>query len=197
MLQAAEPTDFRQFDQEAASLSDYNANRYRGDQGLYVQFYQRPDKDMEASQEAGRAIYKTVEYVRISVPGDKTTVIDRPVRIIEDEPSRFPKQYEAFKRGAADEVIGTPLEAMPSLTPSTIEEYKYLKIRTVEALANVPDVLTNQVRGLAEHKLAADRFLAVLESGKDEARDERIAAMEAENKLLRERMDELLAKGKK
>ena len=196
MLQATEPTDFRQFDQEAASRSDYDANRYRGDEALYVQFYQRPDKDMEASQAAGRAIYKTAEYVRISVPGDKTTVIDRPIRVIEDEPARFPKQYDAFKRGAEAEVTGTPLEAMPSLSLAIIEEYKFLKIRTVEALAGVPDALTNQVRSMVEHKQAAQKFLAALEAGKDEKRDETMKSLEAENKLIRAQLDELLAKGK-
>lgn len=196
MLQAIEPTDFQQFDKEAASLSNYDENRFRGDNALYVQFYQRADKDMEASNAEGRAIYKTVEYVRIQVPGDKTMTIDRPIRVIEDEPARFPKQYEAFKRGAEAEIVGTPLEAMPGLSVAEIEELKFLKIRTVEALAGVPDALTTQVRGLDGKKEAAKRFIVALEAGKDGKRDELLASLEAENKLVRAQLDELLAKGK-
>ena len=46
------------------------------DNSLHVEFYK--------SQEEG---YKDVPFVRIHIPGDKTTVIDQPVR--EDHKERF------------------------------------------------------------------------------------------------------------
>lgn len=187
-LQNATPTNFDALDQQLAQASSYDANRYSKDDALYVQFYTRPLLDQEASQAAGRAIYKDTEFVKIMVPGDKTTMIDRPIKIIEDESQRFPRQYAAFKAGAEEQVIGTPIGLLPGISPSQIEEYRYLGLRTVEQLASAKDDVVLKVMGMQDARERAKRLLAVLEgkaeAAADAARDDRIAKLEEQNRAL-------------
>lgn len=191
-IQNAIPTDFSALDAQLAQASNYDANRYAKDDALFVQFYLRPLLDEEASKAAGRAIYKDTEFVKIMVPGDKTTMIDRPVRIIEDETARFPRQYAAFRAGSEEQIIGTPIGLLPGITPSQVEEYRYLGLRTVEQLANAKDDVVLKIMGLPEVRERAKKLLAVLEgkaeAEKEAARDDRIARLEAQNKALMEQL---------
>lgn len=190
-LQNAVPTDFNVLDAQLAQQSSYDANRHSQDGALLVQFYMRPLLDEEASKAAGRAIYRDTEFVRIMSPGDKTSIIDRPVRIIEDETVRFAKQYEMFKRGAKEQVSGTPIGLLPGISESQVEEYKYLGLRTVEQLAAAPDSTVLRVMGMLEMKQRAQRMLDALEGRKDTERDDRISNLEAQNKALMEQLEKL------
>jgi len=196
-LQNATPTDFNNLDAQLAAQSDYNANRYAQDGALLVQFYMRPLLDKDASEAAGRAIYRDTEFVRIMSPGDKTTIIDRPTRIVEDEPARFSKQYEMFKRGAQEQTSGTPIGLLPGISESQVEEYKYLGLRTVEQLAAAPDSVVLRVMGMVDAKQRAQRMLNAFEGRKDSERDDRLAALEAQNKALTEQLQALAEKAAK
>ena len=68
------------------------------DSQLYVEFY-TSEKDP----------YKGKPFIKIVVPGDKTTVIDQPVR--DDHKERFPRQWLHFQMQSGDgPVIGTLLQ---------------------------------------------------------------------------------------
>lgn len=104
------------------------------DSQLYVEFYLRDD-----------AQYRGQTFVRIQAPGDKTNVVDQPLR--EDHKARFPRQYLHFQiqqnEGAAS-AIGTPLtdwyKAAPEdINRDTIAELNILKFVTVEQLALASD----------------------------------------------------------
>lgn len=196
-IQNSTPTDFNALDAALNQQSSFDSNRFAQDNALLVQFYTRPLRDEEASKEAGRAIYRDTEFVKIIAPGDKTSVIDRPVKVIEDETIRFAKQYEAFKRGATEQVSGTPIGLMPGISESQVEEYKHLGIRTIEHLAAAPDSVTLRVMGMVELKQRAQKMLAVLE-GKAEAerdaeRDERLSKLEQQNRELMEQLNRVTA----
>lgn len=194
VIQNAVPTDFNQLDAQLAQQSNYDANRYAQDGALLVQFYMRPLLDQEASEAAGRAIYRDTEFIRIINPGDKTTVIDRPTRVVEDEQLRFPKQYEMFKRGAAEQVTGTPIGLLPGISEAQVEEYKYLGLRTVEQLAVAPDSTVLRVMGMVDMKQRAQRMLDALEGRKDAQRDDRLSTLEAQNRALTEQLAALAEK---
>lgn len=191
-IQNATPTDFAALDAQLAQASSYDANRYSKDDSLFVQFYMRPLLDEEESKKLGRAIYKDTEFVKIMVPGDKSTMIDRPIRIIEDEAARFPRQYAAFKAGHEDQVVGTPIALMPGLSPAQVEEYKFLGLRTIEQLANAKDDVTLRVMGLVEVREKAKKMLLLLEgkadAERDAVREERISRLEAQNQALMEQL---------
>ena len=75
---------------------------YGTDKGLYVEFTDEPKLQEFASESAGRPIYKQVPYIKIMIPGDKTKVIKREVKMKSDSVSpsdleRFPNQWAAFK----------------------------------------------------------------------------------------------------
>ena len=78
--------------------------------GLHVEFYIESKHMPFLSEQAGRPVHQDTEYVRIMIPGDKTNIIDQPVR--EDHKKRFPRQFLYFQMKNAPDApaIGTALE---------------------------------------------------------------------------------------
>ncbi len=136
------------------------SKQHAGDETLFVVFYMGIIKNESRSTEEGRAIFDDVECVRIIVPGDKNSVIDRPAQVSDKQ--RFLRQYELFKKGVAeeDQVSGTRLTDWPFLSRAQCEELRYLGIKTVEQLASVRDDITTKVPGLVSLKQNAGVWLA-------------------------------------
>ena len=138
-------------------VSDF-ADRNAGDKSVYVKFYTRPKENEAKSTEAGRPIYDDVDYVEIRTPGNSTNVVQRPVTDMDKK--RFPQQYAMFKAGDAEQISGTPLAEAPWITRSQVEELAYLRIRTMEQLANVGDDVCTRVPGMFKLKQRAQQMLA-------------------------------------
>ena len=134
-------------------------SRYAHDNRLYVEFYRKPVQHEAKSREAGRAIYDEVDFVRIHTPGDKSTVIDRPVTAMDAD--RFADRYAKWKAGQEEAVSGTPLTAMPGMTPGKVEEYRFFKITTIEQLAEAADNLGQKFMGFQGDKARAKAFMEV------------------------------------
>lgn len=102
------------------------------DAQLHVRFYLN-DKEP----------YKEQPFVEIIVPGDKTTIIDCPVR--DDHKERFPRQWLHFQmQNNQAEVIGTPLEQWNKDKPEELNEMQLaelhiFKFQTVEQVALASD----------------------------------------------------------
>ena len=102
------------------------------DSHLHVEFYYYPDPP-----------YKGDPFLRIQVPGDKTTVIEKPVA--EHDKERFPRQWLYFQMQNSDaQVIGTPIADWSRDCPDEIntlrkEELQILKFLTVEQVATASD----------------------------------------------------------
>jgi uncharacterized coiled-coil protein SlyX len=133
--------------------------RFAMDNKLYVEFYRKPVQHDGKSREAGRAIYEEVDYIRIHTPGDKSSVIERPVSAMDAQ--RFADRYAKWKAGQEQAVIGTPLSALPGMTPAKVEEYKYFKIITVEQLADAADNLGQKFMSFQQDKRRAKAFMEV------------------------------------
>jgi hypothetical protein len=109
--------------------SDYN----NADNQLHVEFYTN-SRDKE---------YMGKPFVRIMVPGDKTTIIDQPVQ--DHHKERFPRQWLHFQMQNNDApVIGTPVEVWAAEAPDEISELQLgelqiLKFRVVEQVATATD----------------------------------------------------------
>lgn len=175
----AMPTDWSAVN-DAPGLDE---SRFTGDERLFVQFYRKPVVQPGASREAGRSIYKEVDYIKIMVPGDKLSIIERPVDEIDRV--RFATRYDRWKAGAGAAMEGTPLASLPTMTPSKVEEYKFFNVHTVEALADAPDNVGQKFFGFNDDKRRAKAFIelakgnAPLEKMNEElqARDVKIEEM--------------------
>jgi hypothetical protein len=118
------------------------------DTGLYVTFYMESVEHPFESQQAGRAIFRDVPYVRIVFPGNRSTEVKRPAKFERtgdmpyDAPldsERWPKQWQAFKNQAAEVHEGTPILEWPPLTKAVAMNLKAMNVHTVEQLAALPD----------------------------------------------------------
>jgi hypothetical protein len=154
-MQTTTPTQFEDF----GNLPRLDESRFASDARLYVEFHRQPVMISGKSQEAGRAIYEERDFIRIHVPGDKTSVIDRVAT--DQDKQRFAERYAKWKSGQADAITGTPLTALPGMNPVKIEEYKFFKIVTVEQLADANDNLGQKFMSFHSDKQKAKAFLEV------------------------------------
>lgn len=188
-MQPTTPTDFS----ELGDLPQPDESRYAHDSKLYVEFLRKPRLNAAKSREAGRAVYEEADYVRIFVPGDKSSVVERPVT--EQDMQRFQERYNKWKAGQAEAVVGTPLTSLPTMTPAKIEEYKYFKIVTVEQLAEAPDGLGQKFMGFQGDKQRAKAFLEVAAGNAPiERMNQELAQRDAEIETLKQQMAALMSK---
>lgn len=160
------------------------------DNSVFAEFYLHPAEDKEASAREGRPIYTDKEYVRIMVPGDKTTMIERPVRLgtfPKHDNQRFGNQYNAFKGGAGQNLSGTPLAEWAMISRSQVKELEHFNCRTVEQLASMTDTAVQNFTGVSNLRTLAQRYLEDAKEGSAltkmqaelDERDNRLSSMEA------------------
>lgn len=106
-----------------------------------VRFYTKAVKDAAASREAGRDIYTDKPWVKINWPGNQKSELHAPAFTNgqKDYRRQFPAEWEAYKRGEEDAVVGTPLKEAPFVSRSQAAELAYRKVVTVEQLAGMLD----------------------------------------------------------
>jgi hypothetical protein len=151
--------------------------RYAMDNKLFVQFHMRAVKAGAKSDAAGRPIFEDIPYIRIHVPGDKTTVIEEPVN--DEYKERFAAQWAKFEKGLQQSPEGTPVEQWPQLTVGQAQEFKAMNVYTVEQLANMSDASAQKFMGGFELRRKAEVFLKV---SKDTAEAQRLATENTELK---------------
>lgn len=141
-----------------------------GDSKLFVFFYMGVLQNEHRSTQEGRPMFDDVECVKIIVPGDKNSIIDRPAT--KADKMRFSKQYDMFKAGKSDDeqVEGTPLTEWPFLSRAQVEELKYLGIRTVEHIADCRDDIAAKVNGMHALKRNAQVWLGKTKSAGEAAK---------------------------
>jgi hypothetical protein len=158
------------------------------DNSLHVEFYK--------SQEEG---YKDVPFVRIHIPGDKTTVIDQPVR--EDHKERFVRQWLYFqmKNNEGAEVYGTMLSKWNADEPKEfdkfqMEELQILKYQTVEQVSTSTDAQLQRV-GMSGFALR-DKARAYLARQNQTAASTALEDAQKQIEMLKEQMALLTSKPK-
>ena len=176
------------YGQTVEALEQSNGNRFAGDSALAVRFYKHPRRNEEKSKEEGRPIFEEVDYIEIVQPGNKDSIVKRPVMEMDKE--RFADGYRRFlERQDQDVLEGTPLEEWPAVTRSQVEELRYVNIRTVEQLAAISDSNAQQFMGLKGLKTKAVKFI---ESARDEATAEALAEANEKMAKMQEQLDKLI-----
>lgn len=166
------------------------------DAALSVIFYKKPLKLEYQSELEKRPIFQDVDFVKITMPGNLTSIIDTPVR--EEHKSRFPRQWQAYKNRVDDSAgvgVGTPISEWPRITPSQAEELRALKFYTVDAIAHASDAQLQGIGMVAGQSVFtfredARRFLSLADATSKQAEADRLltdakAQIEAEREALR------------
>lgn len=158
----------------------------QADSRLAIKFYKLPVEDKAASTQAGRPIFREADYIKIVVPGDSLTEIDRPV--YEQDKSRFPIQWSNYmnREGNTEHFEGTPLTEWTILNSAQVAELKALRFYTIEQVASASDQQITKLNMAAGMSPFAFRDKAVaflnLASGAAEVnkREEELARLAAE-----------------
>lgn len=166
-------------------------------------FETRPEENAEKTREAGHAVFEDVDYITWYSIGDnlKSTSC-RASKTAKFYPHIWQVArplYEAWKQGQDDPVTGTALAEWPAIGRGMVETLRGFNVRSVEDLADINDAAMQRI-GMGARALR-DKARAWLESAKThgkmaeelKARDDRITAMDSENRQLRADLDELRA----
>lgn len=190
-----QPTTDTTFFDDVTQLARPDESRYAHDSKLFVEFSRAPVMHPGKSREAGRAVYEERDFIRIHVPGDKTSVVYR--QVTEMDAQRFADRYAKWKAGQAEAVVGTPLSALPGMTPSKVEEYRFFKLTTVEQLADANDNLAQKFMGFHADKARAKAFLEVAANNAPiERMNSELQKRDAEIENLRTMVEALQAQAK-
>ncbi len=161
--------------------------------GVYGKFYYRPVQNDKRSEEEGRPIFDEVEFVEIVAAGNGNNIVRRPAR--PQDKARFREAYMRFREGDTDQMVGTPLSEVPWISRSMMEELSYIKVRTLEQLAELSDQNCGRGAGLYELKRKAKAAIDKAQAAVP------FDALHKENEELRARLAEIEAqlgkKGKK
>lgn len=170
------------------------------DSRLIVTFENFPVLNEAASKESGRPIYEDMEICRIRMGGDR---LNSPVfpawaeapggvenedgyNIVMTYKEKYAEQYKRFKAGEAQTKDGTPLEALPFLTPARMKEFKALNIYTAESLADLDgqNLKTLGSNG-RDYQIKARAYLD------NAAGSANVMKLATENDFLKQQLDEL------
>lgn len=127
--------------------------------GVYPRFYVEAVLNPVATEREGRQIFSDVETVEIIIPGSSQYTKHKE-RVNNEHRARWPKEYEAFKRGIELAPDGTPLEEWPILAASQRAELKAMGLLTVEHVRDMNDHVIQRIKmGGRKLKEAAEIFL--------------------------------------
>lgn len=150
-------------------------------------FHIRAIQDEEASDKMGHPVFRDAEYVEVRHPGAMHSI--PCVRVKQIHKDTWPDYYRAFKEGREVPLEGFPLEEWAPISRGICETMKSMGLRTVEDLANIPDVNVQRLGAIYHSlKIKAVRFLK--EHNSEQAQ---INNLKEENKTLIERLEKLEA----
>lgn len=106
-----------------------------GSKGQLAIFYNRGMHDPIASAQSGRVINKDRVYIRVSPPGERLNVVDRPAT--EEDKRRWPMQWQQFIKNHEQIPDGTPVDLLYPEKPSIAMTLKGNGVHTIEQLADL------------------------------------------------------------
>lgn len=132
------------------------------DAQLLVKFSIHSELSQHKSKLAGAPVYDDIEIVTIMNPGEKEPII---VQADEFHKRRFPKQYEAFKKGIENQHAGTPLSLLFPSSPSAVKQLNAFNIFSVQQLAAITDSAVANIPMGQSLKDRAKQYLASAGAG--------------------------------
>ena len=157
---------------EAAYWADPAFKPVSGKTVVFFRAVQHPDKYQSDLQK--RPVFREKIHI-VKITADVKLRIDRPVR--ETEKEEFALEWAQWEKTRESRVLGTSVESAPFLSDTQKEEFRAMKIFTVEQLAGLPDITLQKIMGGYDLRKKAQLFI---ESGKDA---EIIGQIRAESQL--------------
>jgi hypothetical protein len=165
--------------------------------GNIIYFFDKAERDGQASEKEGRPVFKNKVYIHKSTPGDNLLAIERPVR--DTDKQEFPREWKVYEEKVSHKIDGTPLSEWPQLDRLQVAELNAVNIHSVEQLANLSEGFGSKVMGFQLLRKKAQDFLnyAANLANAEKAEEEKKAlradneAKEAELQKLRVRMEVL------
>lgn len=150
-------------------------------------FYMYAPVDHWASAENGiKTFRKEIPFIKIEVPGDKNTVIERPAD--GNDAKRWPEKWLYFQMNSGmisgeENIPGWKLDDWDALVADQKRQLKHLRFHTVEQLAGASDAQINSIGmgGLALRERAKRALAEKMDAGvkaEIEKRDDRIKSLE-------------------
>jgi hypothetical protein len=174
---------------------------FGSDANINVHFYAKAVLDPVASQAAGRAVHKQVDYVRLQHPGERD-VVDAPVSDKPEMPLRFAAQWTAYQQRKEHVPEGTPIEMLFPQNPEIAANLHTMAIHTVEQMANCGAIALQQIgMGAQNWQTAAKAFLSAANKGVEfhrmqkelKDRDNKIEVLQNNLTLLTAQVERLMA----
>ena len=166
---------------------------------LAIKFYKHTEKDEMATISEGRPMFREVDYIKIMVPGDSLSEIDRPV--LESDKTRFPTPWANYlnRINLDGKFEGTPLSEWPLISRSQAEQLRALRFYTVEAIASASDqqiMNIGMAAGMSPYTFR-DKAKHFIDSAKTSAdfdkRQEELDQLRAENDRIKAETDAKMA----
>lgn len=147
-------------------------------------FHKQAVKNNWRSDQEGKPVYDSKDYVMILVPGDRLTVVDR--QVTDADKARWPRYWAAYEKGQEFTVEGTPLEQWTLIDIGMVETLKYFNVRSVEQIAKMTDAQVQRVgMGMSELRQKAKVWCAQADENKG------VSQVVAENVRLGKELEQL------
>jgi|DEB0MinimDraft_6_1074348.scaffolds.fasta_scaffold77639_2 hypothetical protein len=126
-----------------------------------------------ATDREGHVVTSEQEWVKIIVPGDDKSEVVR--RVSDEDRSRWPEGYARFAaKRDQDKIEGTRIREWPYLTRDWVAKLEFLKVHTVEEVANASDTLLEKLGpGARDLKARAADFLRPADKNEQAWRQEK------------------------
>jgi len=135
-------------------------------------------------------------WVEITRPGalnmSTTNILITPKVMAAPDWDAIEPAYDAWKKGQAAPVHGTPLGAWPGLTPELVGIFKSAGLQSVEDIAGMPEKVMQMVR-LPDVRRYKDEAKAFLEAKDQHAVELRLRQQAEEIAALRSMLEEQVA----
>jgi hypothetical protein len=130
---------------------------FGSDERLWVKFYPKPVHMAFKSEQEGRPIYESRDYIEIRQPGERDALIRE---VNEADKHRFARQWHAYQEGKEVTQDGTPLDTLYPREPHMVKMMQALHIHTVEQLAHLQEAGIGRLgMGGRAHVQRAQAFL--------------------------------------
>ncbi len=125
----------------------------------HASFYWKAVENQFQTEAQGKPVHDNKVYILIMCPGQNNQEVRRPCT--DQDKKDYPQAWQAFVDNKVSPLNGVPIELLPGLLPSRVEQLKYVNIRTIEQMAELSDgnmhnvgMDANQLRTMAKAFIA-------------------------------------------